>query len=102
MSYRTVPIVFWWDIKASERPKTTVASTNAELGLTGARPIAARQIVAVQNSPWRLSVESGTIVARHNDAVAPIAAPARSGRHRLVRIGCVRPRATPQTPAGSR
>jgi hypothetical protein len=33
-----------------------------------------------------LSVESGTIVARHIDAAAPIGAPARPGRHRLVRV----------------
>ena len=81
-----MPIVIWWDIRASERPKMTVAGTNAELGLIGARPIAARQTVAEQNSPWRLSVESGTIVARHIDAAAPIGAPARPGRHRLVRV----------------
>lgn len=80
----------------------TVASTNAELGLIGARPIAARPIAAKQSSPWRLSVELGTILARHNDAAAPIGAPARSGRHRLVRVGCVRPSAKSQTPVGSR
>ena len=85
-----MPIVIWWDIKASERPKMTVARTNAELGLIGARPI-----VAKTNRPWPLSVESGTIFARHSDAAATIAAPARSGRHRLVRVGCVRSNAKP-------
>ena len=83
-----MPIDIWWDIKASERLKMTVASTNAEQGLIGARPIGAKTIGAKTNSPWRLSVESGTILGRQNDAAATIAAPARSGRHRLVGRVC--------------